>query len=118
MNATTKEHTWSKFLNFFTQQNLGRPTRLGIFEKEGGVSTDYWIEAGLPLLGIDVDTRSGVSPSVEIMLGGTSKADTAHLTHVVTQIQTVKIVLGCGGASDGLEINDAEGKTTILRFED
>lgn len=118
MNATTKRHNWSMFLKLFSEQNGGRLTRLGVFEREFGAATDYWIEDGLPLAGIDVDARDKEMPTIEIMLGDANKGDSRHFTHTVAGARFVKIVLSSGGEADGLEIEDANGKTTVLRFED
>lgn len=116
MNTTKQQHNWSAFLSFFSEQNRTRPTRLGVFEKERDVVTDYWLEDGLPLAGIDVDVSGEGAPTVEILLGDNSK-DARHMTHVVKNARSAKIVLSASGEDDGLEIEDAEGKTTFLRFE-
>jgi hypothetical protein len=116
MNATKQNQKWSALLNFFSDQNRRRPTRLGIFENGRDVVTDYWLEDGLPLTGIDVDAGSGAAPTVEIMLGGGEDKE-RHMTHVVRGARSAKIVLSASGEDDGLEIEDAEGRTTFLRFE-
>lgn len=76
---------------------------------------DYWLEDGLPLTGIDVDSHDEhQGPTVEIMLGSDEKG---HMTHVVKDARFVRIVLSASGETDGLDIEDSEGKTTVLRFE-
>jgi hypothetical protein len=115
MSETRTTHSWSKFLRLFSQQNNGRPTRIGVFEGDAGRMNDYWVEDGLPLLGIDLDPEGRNAPSLEIMLGGADGA--RHMTHTVSQARFVKIVLSPDGETDGLDIEDGEGKTTILRFE-
>lgn len=118
MTDTTKQqHTWSKFLKLFSEQNQSRKTRISVFEGAPDAMKDYWLEDSLPLAGVDVDTRGENAPTVEIMLGDTTKADSPHLTHVVSGARFAKIVLSASGEADGLEIDDAEGKTTILQFE-
>ena len=91
------------FLQFYGKENYGRPTRLCVFE--GG--NDYWIEDGLPLNGVDFDKHGN---SVQIMLGD-------ELTHVIKEVKNIKISFSASGLNDGLDITDAEGKTTVLRFE-
>lgn len=113
---TKQQHNWSAFLNYFSEQNKMRPTRLGVFENAGDVVTDYWLEDGLPLAGIDVDTSNENFPSVEIMLGGEEK-DSRQMTHIVRNVRSVKIILSVNGKNDGMEIEDTEGKTTFLCFE-
>jgi hypothetical protein len=105
MKAATKQHDWASFLNFYAEQNAGRATRLGVFEN----GNDFWIEDGLPLAGIAVETR-GEMPTVEIMLGD-------ELTHAINNARNFKITFSADGINDGLDITDAEGKTTVLRFE-
>jgi hypothetical protein len=109
MNAAKKQHEWTAFFKFYSEQNGGRPTRLGVFEKQSDIYNDYWLEAGLPFSGIDVDTQAE-TPTVEIMLG--------DLTHTVNSARTLKIHFSLNGDEDGIDILDVEGKTTILRFEE
>ena len=93
-----------------------RPTRLAVFAGEPGSMEDYWIEDGLPLAGIDLDEHDEDSPHVEIMLGDASAPDSRHMTHIVTGVRRVKLELGAGG-NDGLDLEDANGEVTLLRFE-
>ena len=110
MNAETKQYDWTDFIKFYSEQNRGRETRLGVFENETkDIFNDYWLEAGLPLAGIDADTR-GDLPAVEIMLGD-------DFTHVINNAVSVRVSFNFDQNADGLDITDAEGKTTILRFE-
>ena len=60
MNAATTQHEWTKYLRFFAEQNAGRPTRLGVFEHDGNILNDYWLEDGLPLsVFISIQKRNG-----------------------------------------------------------
>jgi hypothetical protein len=104
MSAAAQQHNWTEFLKFYNKQNAGRKTRLGIFEGEN----DYWLENGLPLSGLDVDTR-GDAPTIEIMLG--------DFTHVVENAREINARFSFDGSGDGLDITGAEGKTTVLRFD-
>ena len=108
-NTTMKQRNWSTFLKLFSEQNRARPTRLGVLKSEFGATTDYWIEDGLPLAGIDVDAH-GEMPTVEIMLGD-------DFTHTIKDARNIKLNFSFDGNGDGLDITDADGKTTILRFE-
>ena len=93
----------ARFLQFYSKENSGRPTRLGVFDNEN----DYWIEDGILLGGIDFDKHGD---SIEIMLGDV-------MTHTVKNVKMIKISFSLNGVNDGLDITDSEGKTTILRFE-
>ena len=116
MDAAAKQHNWSVFLKHFSEQNQNRMTRIGVYEGEPGEMSDYWLEDGLPLAGVDVDTHSKDAPVIEIMLGDRAD-DSRHLTHTVHNTRFVRIVLSASGEADGLDIENFEG-TTILRFED
>lgn len=105
MNTTAKQHIWTNFLTFYGEQNAGRLTRLGVFEGEN----DYWLENGLPLTGLDIDTRAD-APTIEIMM--------EDFTHTIKNARTLAMHFSLDGSGDGLDITDAESKTTILRFED
>jgi hypothetical protein len=108
MNAIETKNAWNSILRSYTEQNKGRPTRLGIFEQQTDVYNDYWLEDGLPFTGIDVDTHDGL-PTIEILLG--------DYTHVIPGARSLKVNFDVDNDNDGLDIVDSEGKTTILRFE-
>lgn len=108
MDKAKKEHLWPPLLKYYSEQNAGRPTRLGVFESGDGDLNDLWIEDGLPLTGIDVDPKN-IAPTIEIVLG--------NYTHVVKAVRSVEIRLSADGEEDGLNVTDLGGKTTILRFE-
>jgi hypothetical protein len=104
MNETKQQHSWVAFLKFFSEQNAGRRTRLGVFE--GG--DDFWLESGREFTGIDIDPRTEL-PTVEVYFG--------DFTHNVDDVINIKAVYTHAGDEDGLDITDNVGKTTILRFE-
>lgn len=102
-DAVKRQRYWASVFKFYGKQNENRATRLGVFD--GG--NDYWIEDGLPLNGIDFDPHHN---SVEIMFGN-------ELTHTIKEIRKFQINFSVDEINDGLDITDAEGITTILRFE-
>lgn len=108
MKAAKRQHEWKKFLQFFSEQNAGRPTRLGVFERSSDVVNDYWLENGLPLVGIDIDTKKEL-PSVEITVGS--------FTHEVKDAVKLLFHFSLAGDEDGADISCANGQTTVLRFE-
>lgn len=108
MKAAQRQHEWAKYLNFFSEQNTGRPTRLGVFELNGDVVTDYWLENGLPLVGIDIDGRAE-RPSVQITVG--------TFTHEINDAVKLLFHFCLDGEEDGMDVSGADGRTTILRFE-
>jgi hypothetical protein len=104
----TNAEDFKALLRLYNAQNLGRPTRLGVFERQTDIYNDYWLESGLPFGAVEVD-RDDKSSVVEIFLDG--------FTHTVKGARTLKIHFGLDDDEDGIDITDAEGKTTILRFE-
>ena len=108
MHSTKTQHTWEAFLRFYSGQYRGRKTRLGIFEKREDVTNDYWIESGLPLLGIDIDL-SGEKPAIEVLLDGYS--------HSVQDAKELNAHFSVDSDEDGIDISHPNGSTTILRFE-
>lgn len=108
MNSAKTQHKLEGFLNFYSKQNEGRKTRLGVFERQGDVVTDYWLEDGLALTGVDFDPN-GELPTVEILFKGYS--------HSIAEVVSLNAHYAHTVENDGLDITDAHGKTTILRFE-
>src|SRR5687768_10431186 len=109
MNATKQESDWVNFLKYYSEAYKNRPTRIGLFEKIADVTHDYWLEDGLPLRGIDLDTKNG-RPVIEIMLDG--------YTHVVRGVTSIRPTYSIDGTEDGLDFIGPGETTTILRFED
>lgn len=108
MNAPEIKHEWSKYLKFFTAQNSGRPTRLGVFERDGDTVIDYWLENGGALIGVDLDA-SNDHMSIQILVG--------EMEHFVAEPSEIKFILSRSREEDGIDITDTKGRTTILRFE-
>ena len=113
-----QKHNWNAYLKLFLDQNVGRRTRLAVFEGTPESLTDYWLEDRLPLVGLDMDVHGPNGPQVQIMLQRTLDGRPEHMTHVVDGARFMKFTLSATGDSDGLEISNGRGETTILRFED
>lgn len=118
MSVEVNKRSWAKVLKFFSDQNKGRLTRLGVFEGGPGASADFCIENGMKLVGIDADAHDETAATVQIMLGSESEADAPNFTHIVRCTQRVKLHFSPDGSKDSVEIEDAEGKTTVLRLGD
>ena len=106
---------WKVYLEEFDRQNRMRLTRLGEM-KAGERTDDLWLEDGLPLAGISLETKGEGAPRVEIMLGGMGEVERS-MTHTVARVRKVRLQLTPDGGDDSLEVEDSEGMTTILRFE-
>ena len=98
-----------EFLRKFSTRHRRARTRVGVFEMRDGVVNDLWIEDGLPLVGIDVDTKQR-SPTMGIVF--------EHFRHSIENVSTITQVNDSEEVGEGLDIGDEEGNTTALRFED
>lgn len=116
MKEKLQKEKWGESLNRFSEINHNRPTRLEVIGQVGNLERDYWLEDGLPLMGIDVDMKGFEAPRIQIMLASKSK-DTSHFTHVVSNVKNVVVELGYEGQFDVLHIEGREGARVILRFE-
>lgn len=111
-----QQHNWAQFFGIFTEQNVGRKTRIAVYQGAPDSLTDYWLEDGLPLVGVDIDPDGERGPAIQIMLQ--KPGQVAHMTHTVTGATSVKFTLSASGNADGLEIDNSDGETTVLQFED
>jgi hypothetical protein len=115
VNQEEQQKRWGAYIVEFSRQNRMRPARLGQV-KAGAVMEDYWLEDGLPLAGISLETKGKDAPFVGIMLSGEGRMS-GGLTHTVSRVKKLRLQITADEQDDGLEIEDTEGMTTILRFE-
>ncbi|HKQ76779.1 MAG TPA: DUF5335 family protein [Blastocatellia bacterium] len=104
---------WEAFFSEFSKRNQSRATRLEIFGDLGAQEE----ERNLPLNGISIDERGIDAPRIEIMLGGASPDDGRHLTHTIARAIHIFQKNAADGTDEALEIEDAKGVKTLLRFE-
>jgi hypothetical protein len=117
MRKNIEPLSWQSDLAVFGQRNNMRPTRLEVLDPALEVETDFWLEDGLLLAGIDIDTDGERGTSVEIMLQAPSTSSKNHMTHSVAGVRRMELET-TDGCDEALEIEDGEGKVTIMRFED
>ena len=115
MRNKIEPNRWKTNLTAFGERNNMRPTRLEVLGPSREIDSDYWLEDGLLLAGIDLDMDGDSSPSVEIMLRAPVGTTKNHMTHTVTGVRRVELETNDG--DEGLEIEDGEGAVTIMRFE-
>jgi hypothetical protein len=109
MQTPEMHNDWSPYCQKFSEQNAGRSTRLGVFERKGSILHDYWLADGLPLRSISVERRPH-STSVFISIG--------EMNHQVERVDKLNFRFTAEGIEDGLDVIDVDGCTTVLRFED
>lgn len=108
MSEVINEMNWAAFLRDYSARNKGRPTRIGVFETSDGATNDYWIEDGLPLVALDAHHNNGKT-SVDVFVG-----DYTHSIDVADKL----VHIDDDEKDAGLDILDAHGNTTVIRFED
>ena len=113
---TATKHEWADFLRLFVERAEDMPTRLGVFVDEPRGIQDYWVEDGLALAGIAVETGTD-GPDIEMMFRPRNNGLGNHFTRSVRGVRSVNIKLAPDHMDDALEVRDREGQTTVLRFE-
>jgi hypothetical protein len=116
MRKNIEPLSWQADLAAFGKRNNMRPTRLEVLGPAGEVETDFWLEDGLRLAGIDLDPDGERGTCVEIMLQGPSVSSKNHMTHTVAGVKRL-VLETTDGHDGGLEIEDGEGKVTLMHFE-
>jgi hypothetical protein len=116
MRKNIKPLSWQSDLAAFGKRNNMRPTRLEVLGPAREVESDFWLEDGLLLAGIDLDTDGERGIYVEIMLHRPPASSKNHMTHTVTGVKRLELET-TDGRDAALEIEDGEGKVIIMHFE-
>ena len=112
MRYTIELSSLTTDLKDFGNRNNLRPTRLEVLGPAKDVESDFWLEDGLHLSGIDLEL-DGSGPCIEIMLQSHAQN---HMTHSIAAVKRVELETN-QGIDESLEIEDAAGTVTIMRFE-
>ena len=113
MSDTIQVTNWTSYFKSFSEQNINRSVRLEIFGELGAMEE----VKKLPLAGIYVELAGANAPRVEILLGGLSANETAHLTHTVANVRTIFTRSGSDNLETAVEFESADGTKTLLSFE-
>lgn len=116
MRKNIEPLSWQSDLAAFGERNNMRPTRLQVLGPAREVESDFWLEDGLLLAGIGLDTDGKRGACVEIMLKATSASTDNHMTHTVAGVKRLGLQT-TDGRDSALEIEDGEGRVTIMHFE-
>ena len=116
MRKNIEPLSWKSDLAAFGKRNNMRPTRLEVIGPAREVDSDFWLEDGLLLAGIDLDTDGKSGTCIEIMLQTPSAPSKNHMTHNVAGVKRLELEM-TDGRDKSLEIEDGEGRVTIMRFE-
>ena len=107
---------WQSDLTAFGKRNNMRPTRLEVLGPAREVESDFWLEDGLLLAGIDLDTDGERGTCVDIMLQLPSASNKNHMTHTVAGVKRLDLET-TDDRDVALEIEDRDGRVTIMHFE-
>lgn len=102
-------HEWTGFLEDFARRHDGARATLEVRATDATGEADV-IAEGLPLSGVAFDSADGEEGAIQIMLGD-------MLTHVVEEPTYLWHYDTRATEAEFLEIEDANGQTTRLRFE-
>ena len=116
MRKNIEALSWQSDLAAFGKRNNMRPTRLEVLGPAREVDSDFWLEDGLLLAGIDLDANGERGTCVEIMLRAPSASNKNHMTHTVTGVKRLELET-TDGSDVALEVEDGDGSVTIIRFE-
>ena len=103
--------TWRANLAEFGRRNHLRPTRIEVVDPSAGLESDFWIEDGMLLSGIDLEEDPRRDLSVDIMLQTPGLSVRNHLTQRIAKVQRLDL------ENEELKIEDSAGTVTIMRFE-
>ena len=115
MRKNIEPLSWQSDLAAFGKRNNMRPTRLEVLGPARDVESDFWLEDGLRLSGVDLNTDGERGTCVEIMLQAPSTSGKDHMTHTVAGVKRLELET-TDGRDAALEIV-GEGTVTIMHFE-
>ena len=116
MRKNIEPLSWESDLAAFGKRNILRPTRVEVLGPARQIDSDFWLEDGLLLAGVDLDTDGERSTCIEIMLQAPSASRQNHMTHTVAGVKRLELEI-TDGRDKSLEIEDGEGRVTIIHFE-
>ena len=101
---------WNAFFETFSKKHEGWLVTVEVLGRDIGAQEEAH---ELPLVGITADLKGGDADAVSIIVG---KAAEDHITHTVTGAAHVRLEQAESGADEALQIEGADGATTLLRF--
>ena len=101
---------WNAFFEMFSKQHEGWLATVEVLGRDIGAQ-----EAAheLPLVGITAELQGTNGDAVSIIVG---KAAADHVTHTVAGATHVRLEQAESGADEALQVEAADGTTTLVRF--
>jgi Family of unknown function (DUF5335) len=100
---------WIEFFDGFSRQHEGWLAAVEVFGTDIGAQVEA---RELPFTGITADLKDG-EDMVSIILGEEAED---HVTHTISRPTHVRLEQTAEGANAALQIESADGTTTLLRF--
>ena len=116
MQSENLLRTWKVDLSEFGRRNSLRPTRIEVVDPSAGLESDFWIQDGMLLSGIDLEEDRNCRLSIDIMLQTTPDGSLNHLTHRIADVTRLELQQPASN-HEVLEIENSAGIVTIVRFE-
>ncbi len=113
MSDTIEVTNWANYFKRFSENNKSRLVKLEIFGELGALQE----VKSLPLAGIYVELTGANAPRVEILFGGLSAIESAHLTHSVTNVKTIMARADRDNSENAVEFESLDGTKTLLSLE-
>lgn len=101
------------FLQDFTEEHRAQPMTLEVLV---GAAWNVQ-ESGMPLVGLDLDTRGPDAPALEIILGDEATGEKRHLAHTVNRIRGVTVELDENEDEQRLIIEGDDGVQAALSID-
>ena len=102
-----EKRNWSRFVKDFNDLHETAIATVQVFRHDSGAQT---LVSELPLIGIDFDARSG---NFQIVTGRNEE----RITHSVAAVTKVWLEQTDPGADVAVELDAADGTTTLLRLK-
>lgn len=109
MHFELKKEDWKTFLDNLTKRRYEWMTDIEVISPDAGSQT---LSNGLPLNGITLETL-GDNISIDISVGETTGN---HQTHMIRNPTTIAFLAGDATHGDVVDIEEANGTKTLLRF--
>jgi hypothetical protein len=109
MTTEIKREEWKSFFDNLSRDLGGWQTAVEVLSDDVGAQV---LADGLPFVGLTYEDTGG-NPSIELTLGGDREN---HQTHTIAKPQLVAFEGSGIGPAGVLDIEDADGTKTLIRF--
>lgn len=101
---------WGDFLNNLSRRHEGENVTIEVQGAKSGASSQ---PQGARLIGIAFDPKDSVGEEIDVMV---RCLDQSNLMHAIAHPSHVRIAQQDNGADAALQLEDEDGRTTLVRF--